>query len=95
MPASQHKGFAEPYSGRATILSRLAVDELAALVRYARIHGRFWKTHLRDAWATGRDEREDDGPALRRIRNMIGPSGLTTFALRGLEDELAARGSVR
>lgn len=79
----------------AAVLSMLGVAELTALIRYARANGRFWKTRLCDAWASGRDEREDDAPALRRVRNTVGPSGLMKFALSGLEAELAARGEAR
>lgn len=76
----------------AAVLARLGVDELTALIRYARAHGRLWKRDLCDAWASGRDEREVDASALRRVRNTVGPSGLTKFALNGLVVELAARG---
>lgn len=79
----------------AAVLSLLGVDELTALIRFARANGRSWKTRLCDAWASGRDEREDDASALRRIRNRIGPSGLMKFGLNGLEAELAARREAR
>jgi hypothetical protein len=79
-------------SQAATILGKLSVPELTALVRFARAHGRFWKRNLCDAWANGRDEREDDASDLRRVRNTIGPSGLAKFALNGLIAELSARG---
>lgn len=79
----------------AAVLSTLGVDELAALIRFARANGRSWKSRLCDAWASGHDEREDDASALRRIRNRIGPSGLMKFGLSGVEAELAARGEAR
>ena len=76
----------------AAVLATLGVAELTALIRYARANGRSWKTKLCDAWANGRDEREADASALRRVRNRIGPSGLGKFALNGLIAELSARG---
>ncbi|MCJ2098462.1 hypothetical protein [Methylobacterium sp. E-046] len=78
-------------SQASAILSTLGVAELTALIRYARAHGRFWKRELNEAWASGRDEREVDASALRRVRNTIGPSGLTKFALNGLIAVLSAR----
>ncbi|MCJ2051681.1 hypothetical protein [Methylobacterium sp. J-070] len=74
------------------VMATLGVAELTDLIRYARAHGRFWKRELNEAWASGRDEREVDASALRRVRNTVGPSGLMKFALNGLEAELAARG---
>jgi hypothetical protein len=76
----------------AAVLATLGVAELTALIRYARAHGRFWKRDLCDAWSNGRDEREVDASALRRVRNTVGPSGLMKFGLNGLEAELVGRG---
>lgn len=63
----------------------LPADEVAALLRYAGANGRTWKSKLLDAWMTGRDEREPDAGALRRVRNSIGPSGLMALRLADLQ----------
>lgn len=47
-----------------------------ALQAYAAEHGRYWKSKLRELWMTG----QDSGP-LRRVRNIVGPSGLDRVRL--------------
>ena len=48
-------------------------DVVEALLAFRREHGRRWKAALREVWLQGRDE---GIPALRRARNMVGPSDL-------------------
>lgn len=48
-------------------------DMLETLRRFARAEGRCWKSRLVDLWSRGADA---DKPLLRRLRNVIGPSGL-------------------
>ena len=47
-------------------------DMLAALRRYAADNGRCWKSNLRADWSADRDL----GEPLRRVRNILGPSGI-------------------
>jgi len=53
--------------------------QLRALEGFARRRGRNWKSVLRLLWATGADEREEDGSLLRQVRNTLGPEWLTSF----------------
>jgi hypothetical protein len=48
-------------------------DVIEALRRFRAEHGRRWKSKLVELWATGGDVSE---PALRRARNVVGPSSL-------------------
>lgn len=56
-------------------------EQMAAIVRFAQRHGRSWKSALRDAWASGKDDSMPDGPLLRQVRNQLGPNWLQTFVL--------------
>lgn len=56
-------------------------EQLEALKYYARVHGRYWKSSLSAAWASGQDVNERDGALLRQIRNTLGPSWLRQFNL--------------
>ena len=58
---------------------RLSVDDLAELRTFTDKEGRTWKAKLRQLWLENGDV---DNPALRRVRNIIGPSGLDKVAAR-------------
>jgi len=58
-------------------------DEMRlALASFAHSYGRCWKSRL--TWSWNRDQ--DLGPELRRVRNVIGPSGL-----RRITDDMLTR----
>lgn len=52
--------------------------QLAALQRFATRNGRRWKVMLLQAWGSGADEKETDGPLLRQVRNQFGSDWLCT-----------------
>lgn len=56
-------------------------DQLNAMVTFARIHGRRWKSHLNYLWMTGNYGFADPAPLLQQIRNEFGPSWLVSFRL--------------
>jgi hypothetical protein len=62
-------------------MQKLNETEIAALVAYAKKHGRNWKSALRDAWM-GMAPYDDSG-TLRNLRNVeyFGPAGLERFRL--------------
>ena len=68
-----------------TSLDDLTPEQRRALLAYAKRNGRSWKFELNCAWASGRDEYEQDGSLLRQIRNQRGPSWLHSLALRSEE----------
>jgi len=57
-------------------LRELTTDELNALRKYASIHGRNWKSALRDQW-----ERASAIGPLHALRNSHGPTWLVRFRL--------------
>ena len=59
----------------------LTPAQYSALQRYARRHGRNWKSRLHGDWSSGRDAQEDGGAFLRQIRNIFGPSWLSGYRL--------------
>jgi len=59
----------------------LTAEQLSALQRFAARNGRTWKSALQRLWETGADDRDPDGPFLRRIRSEFGPAWLTRFRL--------------
>lgn len=61
-----------------TTLNEPTSEQIDALVRYARAHGRCWKADLCADWSAGRDDRE---PLLRQLRNHFGPRWLIRFKL--------------
>jgi len=61
--------------------NQLNTLQLDVLRRFAKQHGRYWKSKLRSAWTSGRDDRMQDGAVLRQIRNDFGPVWLTRFRL--------------
>lgn len=48
--------------------------ELRTLIRFRRRVGRRWKSKLLDLYLFGKDDSEPEGPGLRYIRNLQGPS---------------------
>jgi hypothetical protein len=56
-------------------------EQEAAVVAFARRHGRYWKRELNNAWLNGSDAREPDGHLLRQVRNQQGPRWLTDYRL--------------
>ena len=57
-----------------------------ALVDFRARHGPGWKDTLSLYWANGRDASEPHGPALREIRNRLGPSWLQDVDSTELDD---------
>jgi hypothetical protein len=51
-------------------------EQLAAIVAYAKAHGRHWKRDLNDAWM-----RAAEPGLLQQMRNQFGPSWLVSFKL--------------
>jgi hypothetical protein len=64
--------------------------QIAAIVDYARTHGRRWKADLCADWSSGRDERN---PLLRQLRNEFGPIWLLRFKLPSLPSPPANPGA--
>ena len=65
---------------------------LAALLDWRKRNGRRWKTALWAAWMNGRDELDQHGPSLRRIRNQLGSTWLDKLQAKDLEAEAKRRG---
>jgi hypothetical protein len=59
----------------------LTAEQLAALKAWATLHGRNWKTPLRDAWMNGIYDDFEGSNYLQQIRNTFGPSWLIRFRL--------------
>lgn len=57
-------------------MQHLDADTIIALRTYAASHGRAWKSALRADWT-----RAAAPPALQRLRNTLGPSGLAAVKL--------------
>jgi len=53
-------------------------EQLWALRDFAEKNGRNWKSILKDAWASGKDDQLANGGLLRQVRNELGPQWLTT-----------------
>jgi hypothetical protein len=66
-----------------TTLDELTPAQAMRLIEYAKVYGPCWKSTLKQAWATGRDERCRDGALLRQIRNEKGPRWLSRLDLKG------------
>lgn len=62
-------------------MNTLTPAQLAALIRFAKAHGRCWKAPLRHAWETGVYPSDQDTPSLQQVRNNLGPSWLVRFRL--------------
>lgn len=56
----------------------LSLEQATALRAYAKKNGRKWKAQLLRDWD---DARVPEGPVLRQVRNIIGPSGLQNLNL--------------
>jgi hypothetical protein len=60
-------------------MTTLTKPQFEALQRYAKYHGRTWKSKLNDAWlVAGRDIDCE----LQQVRNNLGPSWLKKFQFR-------------
>lgn len=55
----------------------LTDEQLAALTRFRKLHGRIWKSVLANAWMTGIGR--GYCPSLHSLRNTHGPSWLADF----------------
>lgn len=58
---------------------KLSAEQLDALQRVKRVHGRTWKSKLSDAWMTGNYRAigmESHSHLLQQVRNDFGPSWL-------------------
>ncbi len=53
-------------------------DQLAAVERWHRRHGRSWKAELRAAWESGAYHTNDDS-LLQQLRNEFGPRWLNAY----------------
>lgn len=62
-------------------VNRPSEEQLAALVAYAKAHGRKWKSQLNHAWMTGQYGMSDDSMNLQQVRNTLGPTWLIRFRL--------------
>jgi hypothetical protein len=51
-------------------------EQLAAVERWKRLHGRHWKNALSDAWMRAGEGVHGYEPALQQLRNNFGPSWL-------------------
>jgi hypothetical protein len=54
-------------------------EQIEAVTAFARLHGRYWKARLRDAWMTGDYEGFERSDLLQQVRNTAGPSWLIGF----------------
>lgn len=59
----------------------VSIEQLHALELWAEVHGRNWKSALRDAWMTGDYNGFERSNVLQCIRNTFGPSWLIRFSL--------------
>lgn len=50
-------------------------EQQGAVARFAKQHGRHWKSALRRTWERGVTT-DDDGALLRQVRNELGPKWL-------------------
>lgn len=73
-------------------LSKLDDAMFTALLDWRKRNGRRWKTALWAAWMNGRDELDQHGASLRRIRNQLGPTWLDKLQPKELESEARRRG---
>ena len=65
-------------------MKTLLIEEQArALIRFAAVNGRTWKSKLRDCWMTGNYDCAMSGDAfwLHQVRNQFGPTWLVNFKL--------------
>jgi hypothetical protein len=57
------------------------VEQMQALVDFAKQYGRTWKSELRFAWETGIYPSNCNAPALQQVRNVYGPTWLVNFRI--------------
>ena len=66
-----------------TTTATLTAEQLKALQEWAKVHGRTWKSKLRQAWMTGDydgiDQYGNTAAYLQQVRNTFGPSWLVRF----------------
>jgi hypothetical protein len=62
-----------------------STEQIEALKEFAKVHGRNWKSALREAWMTGNYEGIEPygntAAYLQQVRNTFGPSWLVRFRL--------------
>jgi hypothetical protein len=58
-----------------------STEQIDALKQFAAIHGRYWKSVLRDAWMDGDYRGFENSWLLQQVRNTFGPSWLVRFRL--------------
>lgn len=67
------------------------LEQINALLEYARANGRTWKVQLLEDWQTGRDvSGYSYGHLLRQVRNSFGPMWLIKFKSPMPEDRRAS-----
>ena len=59
-------------------------SQMDAIQQWARLHGRCWKSALRDAWMTGDYGGFEASNELQLLRNSLGPGWLIKFRLGGV-----------
>lgn len=66
-------------------------DQASALVRFAELHGHYWKKSLRNLWAGDPFVfvLEVDRPLLQQIRNQFGPRWLNKVSLAQVKEVIA------
>jgi hypothetical protein len=80
-PADQrHAGSTRAGGAVNPLYARITQEEAEAIVAFAAEHGQRWRAELNTCWMTGRYHGFVN-PALQRVRNKIGPSGLARIPL--------------
>ena len=68
-----------------TTTATLTAEQLKAIQEWAKVHGRTWKSKLRQAWMTGDydgiEKYGNTAAYLQQVRNTFGPSWLVRFIL--------------
>lgn len=64
---------------------RMTQTQTDAIQQWARLHGRRWKSALRNAWMTGNYEGFEASNELQQLRNSLGPAWLIKFRLGGAD----------
>lgn len=73
----------------------LTPEQHQALLNFARRTGRNWRAALRRLWELGVDWKQEEGPYLRQIRNLVGPSGLDKLKISHEMTETCQRNEKR
>ena len=58
-----------------------SAEQIEALTQFAAVHGRNWKSVLRNAWMDGDYQGFENSHLLQQVRNTFGPSFLIGFRL--------------